>query len=117
MIVRESACVCVCVCEHVSGTPPPRPLQSPPPPHTRETVTWPKKLRKHEAPKKFSLGHTRIRGGRPSLGDRLPSPPPPPRRPSRARGGRLQGGGGTCACVGLHSWIYFFAVSEARSRK
>ena len=44
--------------------PPPRPLQSPPP--TRETVTWPKKHRKHEAPKapkKFSSGHTRILGG------------------------------------------------------
>ena len=32
--------------------PPPPPLSSPAPPHGGGTVTWPKKHRKHEAPKK-----------------------------------------------------------------
>ena len=41
--------------------PPPAPCNLPPfatpPPPPRETVTWPKKLRKYQAPKKFSLGY------------------------------------------------------------
>ena len=69
--------------------PPPFAISSPPPP-TQETVTWPKKHRKYEAPKKIFrqvvlefgghwhkalvLGCLPLGGGRPSLGDRLPPP-------------------------------------------
>ena len=88
---------------------PPPPLATPPrlaipPPPTWETVTWPKKHRKHEAlkaSKKFSLGHTRIRG-RPSFGDRLPSPP---WETVTRQGGRLQGGAGYVSPDHVHSLL------------
>ena len=55
-IVVRASCL-----HQLLALPPPPPLQPPHP--TWETVTWPKKHTEYSAPKKFSLGYTRTRGG------------------------------------------------------
>ena len=84
---------------HLVPPPPcnPPPLQSPPP-HLRDHHLAQKALEMLGSQEKFSLSYTRISGGRPSLGDCLPSPPPPP-GDRRALGGEIASG-----CRYLISW-------------
>ena len=65
------------------------PLAIPPPP--RETVTWPKKHRKYQAPKKNFLWVYWKSGGGVTVSL---SPPPPRETVARSGGGDCKGGGG-----------------------